>query len=171
MNAMFIERNAAMSAVTAPGQGRYVHFQGLGTRYLISAQETAGAFAVVEHNLAPRALGSPLHRHEHEDEISIVTQGRLGVLLGDEVLVAGPGDVVRKPRRQWHAFWNAGDEEVRFYELITPGAFAEYFAEIAPALNATPPDFDALGAVRERYDLDMDMTSVERLIADHGLMA
>ena len=91
--------------------------------------------------------------------------------LGDEVLIAGPGDVLRKPRHQWHAFWNAGDEECRFYELITPGAFAEYFAEIEPALNAEPPDFDALAAVRARYALEMDMATMDSLVAEHGLVA
>jgi quercetin dioxygenase-like cupin family protein len=158
-------------SVIAPTEGRYVHFNALGTRYLIGAEETGGAFALVEHDLAPRALGAPLHRHEREDEISLVTSGRVGFQLGDDVLAAGPGDVVRKPRHQWHAFWNAGDEECRFYELITPGAFAEYFAEIEPAFGAGPPDFELLAAVRDRYALDMDMATMERLIAEHGLVA
>jgi mannose-6-phosphate isomerase-like protein (cupin superfamily) len=166
-----------MSAVAHPllpgriafGEGRYAHFLGLGTRYLIEAHETGGAFAVVEHDLAPRALGAPLHRHEREDEISFVTRGRLGVKLGDDLLVAGPGDVVRKPRHQWHAFWNAGDEECRFYELITPGAFAEYFADLEGPLGQQPPDFEALGAIRARYELDMDMESAGALAAAHGL--
>lgn len=161
---MFTERTHAREA-------RYVHFNGLGTRYLVEASETGGAFALLEHDIAPRALGAPLHRHEHEDEISLVTQGRMGVQLGDEVLIAGPGDVVRKPRHQWHAFWSASDEECRLYEIVTPGAFAEYFAEIAPALNVAPPDFAAVGATRARYALEMDMASIERLIADHGLVA
>jgi len=158
-------------SVIAPTEGRYVHFNALGTRYLIDAGETGGALALVEHDLGPRALGAPLHRHEREDEISVVTKGQVGFQLGDEVLVAGPGDVVRKPRHQWHAFWNAGDEECRFYELITPGAFAEYFADIEPAFGDGPPDFELLGAVRERYALDMDMATMERLIAEHGLVA
>jgi quercetin dioxygenase-like cupin family protein len=160
-----------LPGLIAPGDGRYVHFNTLGTRYLIDPEEAGGAFAVVEHDLAPRALGAPLHRHAREDEISFVTQGRLGVQLGDEVLIAGPGDVVRKPRDQWHAFWNAGDAECRFYELITPGAFAEYFAELAPALNVQPPDFEALGAVRARYALDVEMESIGRLVTEHALVA
>src|SRR3954452_14683790 len=77
--------------------------------------------SVVEHRLAPRALAAPLHRHTHEDEISIVLSGRVGALLGDEVHVAEAGDVVVKPRGQWHTFWNAGDEEATLMEAIAPG--------------------------------------------------
>jgi hypothetical protein len=29
---------------------------------------------------------------------------------------AGPGDLVFKPRNQWHTFWNAGDEPCRILE-------------------------------------------------------
>jgi mannose-6-phosphate isomerase-like protein (cupin superfamily) len=142
-----------LPGLVASGEGRYVHFRALGTRYIARSDE----FCVVEHDLAPRSLGAPLHRHQHEDETSFVTQGRLGVQLGEEVVVAGPGDVVRKPRHQWHAFWNAGDEECRFYELITPPGFGEYFVEIAPFLNADPPDLESLGAAMKRYGLEMDM--------------
>jgi len=152
------------------GTGRYVHFRALGTRHVVPAEQTGGGFALLEHDLAPRSLGAPMHTHEREDEISHVTTGRLGVQIGDEVLEAGPGDTVVKPRGVAHAFWNPGDEPVRFLELITPPAFADYFADIEPLLNAPgPPDFEALSAVQARYGLSMDMASMDRLIAEHGL--
>ena len=59
--------------------------------------------------MSPRALGAPLHRHSREDEYSYVLEGRVGALLGDEVAEGGPGDLIFKPRNQWHTFWNAGD--------------------------------------------------------------
>jgi hypothetical protein len=37
----------------------------------------------------------------------------MGALLGDDVVEAGLGDLVSKPRGQWHTFWNAGDEPAR----------------------------------------------------------
>jgi len=37
-----------------------------------------------------------------------VLEGRVGALLGDEVVYGEPGDLVFKPRNQWHTFWNAG---------------------------------------------------------------
>jgi hypothetical protein len=91
------------------------------------------------------------------------------VQIGDEVLEAGPGDTVVKPRGVPHAFWNPGDEPVRFLELITPPAFARYFRDIAPLLSVMPPDVEALGAVMARYELAMDMDSMGPLIEAHGL--
>src|SRR6059058_5229647 len=102
----------ATAHLVGAADGRQVRFQGFGTRYVVSAEHTGGAFAVVEHDLAPRTLGAPMHTHDLEDEISHVTAGRLGVQIGDDVLEAGPGDTVVKPRGVAHAFWNPGDEPV-----------------------------------------------------------
>lgn len=158
--------------VVSAGDGRYVHFRALGTRYVVSAEQTAGAFAMVEHDLAPHALGAPMHTHEREDEISHVTAGRLGVQIGEDVFEARPGDTVVKRRRLAHAFWNPADEPVRFLELITPAGFEHYFTDIEPILTADgEPDLEALAAVRGRYGLSMDMSSMDRLIATHGLNA
>jgi quercetin dioxygenase-like cupin family protein len=155
--------------VVGARDGRYVQFQGFGTRYVVSGEQTGGAFALVEHDLVPRALGAPMHTHSREDEVSHVLAGRLGAQIGDEVLEAVPGDTVVKPRGIPHAFWNPGDEPVRFLELITPPAFAQYFKDIAPLLNSTPPDFEALGAVMQRYELAMEMETMGPLIERHGL--
>src|SRR3954471_24698923 len=173
MYATFTQRSSTMVTsphVVGPRDGEYVSFNGFGTRYVVAAEQTGGAFAVVEHDLAPRQLGAPTHTHEREDEISHVTAGRLGVQIGDDVLEAGPGDTVVKPLGIPHAFWNPGDEPVRFLEMITPAGFEGYFAELEPILAvAGPPDFEALGAVMARYALSMDMDSMPRLIAEHGL--
>ena len=156
--------------VVGPRDGEYVQFHGFGTRQVVAAGQTGGAFAVVEHDLAPRLLGAPTHTHEREDEISHVLSGRLGVQIGDEVLEAGPGDTVVKPRGIPHAFWNPGDEPVRFLEMITPAGFEHYFAELAPAFGAAgPPDVAAIAAVQARYALTMDMDTMLPLIEAHGL--
>jgi mannose-6-phosphate isomerase-like protein (cupin superfamily) len=143
---------------------------GLGTRYLIRGADTDGRFALIEHTIPPRGLAAPVHTHEHEDEYSYVLSGRLGALVGGEEVEAGPGELVAKPRGVPHAFWNAGDEPVRLLELISPGAFAQYFADLAPLLNAGgPPDFAALAEVQARYGLAMDFGSIGPLAERHGL--
>jgi hypothetical protein len=87
------------------------------------------------------------------------------------VHLAKPGDTVVKPRAIPHAFWNPGDEPVRFLELITPGGFEHYFADVAPVLAGEgEPDFAALGQVMAAYSLEPDPASIGRLIAQHGLL-
>jgi mannose-6-phosphate isomerase-like protein (cupin superfamily) len=135
----------------------------LGTRYLVESDR----FALVEHTLPPRALGSPLHRHTSEDEYSYVLEGRLGAQLGDDVVEAGPGELVRKPRGQEHAFWNAGDEPLRFLEIISPGAFGQYFRELAPALAVG--DHDGIQEIASRYELEIDFSTIPLLAERHGL--
>jgi mannose-6-phosphate isomerase-like protein (cupin superfamily) len=46
---------------------------------------------------------------------------------------AEPGDVVAKPRGQWHTFWNAGDSTLRILEIITPGGVEELLKELGRA--------------------------------------
>jgi len=140
-----------------------VYLFDLGTRYLVEGDR----FALVEHTLPPRALGSPLHRHTSEDEYSYVLEGRLGAQLGDDVVEAGPGELVQKPRRQEHAFWNAGDEPLRFLEIISPGRFAEYFRELAPVLAAG--DQDGVQEIAARYELEIDFSTIPVLAERHGL--
>jgi mannose-6-phosphate isomerase-like protein (cupin superfamily) len=143
---------------------------GLGTSYLVESDDTDGRFALLEHTIAPHTLAAPVHTHIHEDEYSFVVSGRMGAMVGDEVVAAGPGELVRKPRGVPHAFWNAGDEECRLLELVSPGAFAQYFTDLAPILNAAgPPDFAALGAVQARYDLAMDVDTIGPLSERFGL--
>ncbi len=51
----------------------------LGALLVLPADATENRLAVVEHPLAPRALGSPVHTHSREDEYSIVLEGTVGV--------------------------------------------------------------------------------------------
>lgn len=154
-----------------PGEGRFVQLGGLGVRFMIDGASTGGAFSLVEHPIAPRTLAAPMHTHGDTDEYSFVLAGRLGVQIGEDVLVAEPGELVTKPRGVPHAFWNAGDEPARLLELITPAGFEQYFAEIATLFDAdgTPLDPDAVGDLMRRHRLDVDVGSAVRLVQQHRL--
>src|SRR5215207_8648955 len=106
--------------VVGPEDGKAGRIGSIGVRFMIYGEERGGGFSLVEHPMPPRRLAAPLHRHSREDEYSFVLEGRVGALLGDEVLVGGPGDLIFKPRDQWHTFWNAGDEPARILEVISP---------------------------------------------------
>lgn len=140
-------------------------FGGLGVHWKIDAADTAARFSVVHHPLAPRALAAPLHRHTREDEFSFVLRGTLGALLGDEVVMAGAGSWVFKPRDQWHTFWNAGDEPAEIIEVISPGGFENYFREVAAAWG----DLNRFAELNREYGLEMDFASVPDLCGRFGL--
>jgi quercetin dioxygenase-like cupin family protein len=156
----------AMSAARAlgPGDGRAGFLGSIGVRFMISGADSGGGFSLVEHPMSPRALGAPLHRHAREDEYSYVLTGRVGALLGDEVVIGKPGDLIFKPRNQWHTFWNAGDEAARILEIISPAGFERYFAELVEMGGSTNADRQALMALAARYGLEVDPTSIPKLV-------
>jgi mannose-6-phosphate isomerase-like protein (cupin superfamily) len=155
--------------VLGPQDGELVHLYALGVRFMFDGRSTGGRFSLVEHPLPPRSLGSPVHTHHREDEYSYILEGHVGVQLGDEILVGGPGDLLTKPRGVPHAFWNATDEPARLLELISPAGFEDYFRELAPLLAAAEPDQVAIGAVLQRYDLSLDFSTAPVLAERHGL--
>ena len=164
--------NRQARRVLSPDKGETVWLRKLGIRFMIGGEETQDNFALVEHPIGPRALAAPMHTHEREDEYTYVLEGKIGVQIGEEVLVARPGDLVFKPRGVAHAFWNAADKPARALEIISPAGFERYFAELAPLFppaNQGPLDEEAVDAVREKYALEMDMGSIPVLAERHGL--
>jgi mannose-6-phosphate isomerase-like protein (cupin superfamily) len=141
----------------------------IGVRFMIDGGETDRRFSLVEHPMSPYALAAPLHRHTREDEYSYVLQGRMGALLGDEVVEAGPGDLVFKPRNQWHTFWNAGDEPCRILEIIAPAGFEHFFRELVEMGGVLEADEAALAELNERYSLEMRPETVPGLLERFGL--
>jgi mannose-6-phosphate isomerase-like protein (cupin superfamily) len=160
---------ATTPTIIHPRDGSTGFLGSMGVRFLIDGATSGGGFALVEHPMSPRAIGAPLHRHAREDEYSYVLEGRMGALLGEHVVEAAPGDLVFKPRNQWHTFWNAGDEPARILEIISPAGFEQYFAELVTlggSRNAAPEALRALGA---RYALEVQPQSIPELLDRFGL--
>jgi mannose-6-phosphate isomerase-like protein (cupin superfamily) len=149
--------------VVGPSDGKVVDLGSLGVRFMVWSEESGGGFSLVEHPIPPRTLAAPLHRHVKEDEYSYVLEGRMGAQLGDAVVFAEEGDLVFKPRDQWHTFWNAGDGQCRILEIISPGGFEHLFEEAAEPHENTSPPLDV------RYGIEFDHESVERLCREHDL--
>src|SRR6202163_2918033 len=120
----------ASNRVLRPTDGEAGFLGSIGVRFMIDGETSGGGFSLVEHPMSAHALAAPLHRHLREDEYSFVLEGRMGALLGDDVLEAGPGDLVFKPRGEWHTVLNAGDDPCRILELISPAGFERFFAEL-----------------------------------------
>ena len=154
--------------IVGPKDGRAGFLGSIGVRFMLDGHEAGERFSLVEHPMSARALAAPLHRHTYEDEYSFVLEGRMGALLGDEHVEAGPGDFVHKPRGQWHTFWNAGDEPCRILEIISPAGFERFFAELVD-LGGAQADPDRLAELCERFALEIDPSSVPDLVQRFGV--
>lgn len=162
--------HTSSARVLGSHQGDLGQLGSIGVRFMIDSADSGGTFSLVEHPVPPRKLAAPLHRHSREDEYTFVLEGEIGVLLGDEVVLGGPGDLIFKPRGQWHTFWNAGVEPARVLEIISPGGFEGYFEQLSELLAVgSPPDPAAVGAIADRFGLELEPASIPRLTAEHGL--
>ena len=137
-------------------------------RFMVGGGDSGGGFALVEHLMPPRALAAPLHRHTLEDEYSYVLEGRVGALLGEEEVFGEVGDLIFKPRGQWHTFWNASDAPTRILEIISPGGFEEAFREMHALGNELDPA--TMAAIAARYGVEADFERTMPIIERHGLV-
>jgi glyoxylate utilization-related uncharacterized protein len=111
-----------------------------------------------------------MHKHTHEDEISYVLEGELSVIQEGKVQTALPGEYIIKPRGIFHTFWNATSERIRFIEIISPGNFEYYFAELAPFLEfGKPSQMDKVRETGAKYGLVVDPAAAEEIIKRYGL--
>ena len=150
-------------------EGKSVFLGTVGVRHIVDKVHAEARFCVLEHSMSPQALASALHRHHNEDEYSWIIEGRVGALLGDQVLYGGACDFIFKPRGQWHTFWNAGDEPARILEIISPGGFEQFFDELADLGGVDKISTEGLDELCARYELEMDVDSIPELCKRFGL--
>jgi mannose-6-phosphate isomerase-like protein (cupin superfamily) len=160
---------ARAARVLGRGDGKIGFLGSIGVRFMIDGPESNGGFSLVEHPMSRRALAAPLHRHTREDEYSFVLEGEVGALLGDEVRIGRPGDLIFKPRNQWHTFWNAGDRPARILEIISPAGFEEFFRKLVDLGGVTRAEPQLLGELCKHFGLDLNPESVPDLVERFGL--
>ena len=76
--------------ITTPETQRVIPFLGEWYRVLVSGQDTAGTFAVIDTEAA-RGHGSPMHLHRHDCEVFLVLDGTLRVVVDGQEHQAGAG--------------------------------------------------------------------------------
>jgi quercetin dioxygenase-like cupin family protein len=111
---------------------------GVGNTITIAAgkEDSRGAFALLDYELAPGYAGLPLHRHHWEDEAIYVLEGRLLIQRGEAESLAGPGDFVFFPKGIAHHLENPGPEPARFVLLLIPAGFEQCFHDLEALAEA-----------------------------------
>lgn len=154
-----------MARIIRAGEGEvFGPADGCRDRFLIDSKDWGGRFAVVEHLLAPYSIAAPMHRHTREDEFSLILEGGVSFHAAGEEHQAAVGDLVFKPRGEWHTFWNATDQPARLLEIISPGGLEEAFRII----DTAPSDLD-LGPLIEPYGCEGDMEATLPIMEKYHL--
>ena len=128
---------------------------GMGPLLVATGDVTGGEFGLFEVDVDPGGGTSGSHYHTGFTESFYVLDGSVALTLGDEVVVAGPGDFAFVPRNGVHGFANASEtESARMLILFTPGvAREEYFRELIELYMSEPdPTPEQVDAVAARHD-------------------
>jgi mannose-6-phosphate isomerase-like protein (cupin superfamily) len=164
-------RDVARGTLVLPGEGVPIRMGALPVDLLVPAAFSAGAYELHEQPVPPGVLVVP-HTHTHQDQISVVTRGTLGVLVGDEEFVAPAGSCVLRPRGIVHALWNASPEPARMIEVSSPDAgIEEFFRRFTDLTAADRATSLAIAELARPYGITYRPDLVPGLEARHGVSA
>jgi quercetin dioxygenase-like cupin family protein len=138
--------NQSRLAYVPAGTGRSYKSPMDEIRFLITGEQTGGAFFMAEVTVAPGG-GTPPHIHHREEETFYFYQGTLTIHCGGKTLNASAGDFVQMPRDVVHNFQNEGYEDAKFLLVCSPAGLERFFEEgFFPAADwvaSRPPMSDA----------------------------
>ena len=155
--------DATAPKIVGPRDGNAGFLGTIGVRFMIDGGEADERFSLVEHPMSAKVLAAPLHKHTREDEYSFVLEGSVGALPGEAVVFGKPGDLIFKPRNQWHTFWNAGEEPARILEIVSPAGFEKFFGELVDLGGIMKIEQQRFAELCGHYGLEMDPDSIPRL--------
>lgn len=130
--------------------GESVRFSGAEVLIKASADTTGGSFSIIEE-IAP--LDTPLHVHEHEDEMFVVLEGEHVYRVGDEEYRMGPGGIVFAPRGVPHAQRRVVPRTGRTLAMLSPAGLEGFFRELGEAERNGTIGPDAYARVSKKYGI------------------
>jgi quercetin dioxygenase-like cupin family protein len=126
-------------------------------RFLLAGEESGGAVAMFEFDVAAGARVPIAHSHDAYEETVYGLAGVLTWTVEGVSTDVGAGEVLHIPRGAVHRFENLHDEDATALAVVTPGILgADYFCEAARVVEAAaggPPDLAAMAAVMRRHGL------------------
>ena len=152
--------NAGSPAILTPDVQQAVWFLGALVVFRLGGATTQGRFAVRDHH-GERGHGSPLHRHDAEEETFFVLDGELRVEVDGQAQAAGAGAVAFLPRRLPHGFV-VTSPQARWLTVHTPAGFDDFVRAAGTLATSTdtppdepPPDPATLAAVARAHGIEI----------------
>ncbi|MBD2757885.1 cupin domain-containing protein [Spirosoma sp. BT704] len=95
-----------------------------------------GNLAMIELTAGQGSQG-PRHVHTREDELFHLIEGQVRFQIGDEIILAHPGQTVLAPKNVPHQF-TILTPQARLLNVFTPGNFVEYILAWSQPLAQQP---------------------------------
>jgi len=105
--------------VLQPGEGTTLKVADAVLTFKTTAEETEGAYSIVEGVWQPNGFGPLAHIHTDQEESFYVLEGQFNFLIGEKKLSAGPGTFLVVPRGVLHAF-EAAEASSRLMFIHSP---------------------------------------------------
>jgi quercetin dioxygenase-like cupin family protein len=155
------DKNKPRFVALKPGEPAPLEYDGGAARFLVSSEETGGAWSLVELKELP-GYKTNLHRHNYTDEAFYVLEGALTVKINDRTSAYPAGSYVLIPRGTPHAQGNLGKVPTKVLLTMTPGGFERSFKDRVELFKTVKPDNPNFRKMREENRIKGNY-DVERL--------
>jgi len=140
------------SVIVREAEAEVVGLAPTSVRLLADSSSTGGALSTQRVTLTGGADGARPHWHNNSAEMFFLLDGAAEILSGEDVVTAGPGDLVVVPPGRPHAFAAVPGADADLLVVLTPGVERfEYFRHLQRiALGEVTRE--SLLEVQELYD-------------------
>jgi len=112
---------------------------GLEVSDLVDAVQGSQSLKIGELTIAPNTR-VPRHIHPNTEEAMIILEGTLDVVLGNQRMTVGPGDVVLAPAGTMHGFLNRTQEPARLLFVFPTQQVERVLASVSGATVGFPSE-------------------------------
>ena len=139
--------------ILQPGEGRSIDLGGFLMSVKATAEDTDDQFTLLEATEPPN-FGPPMHVHREAAEAFYVLEGEYLIFIEDVETKCPAGSFVYIPAGAVHGF-RVGTVASKKLNLYVPEAMVGYFDELAAAIAAGDVGDSHLGAIAERYGMEV----------------
>jgi mannose-6-phosphate isomerase-like protein (cupin superfamily) len=136
-----------------PGEGRSVDLGNFVMSVKATADETGGAFSLLEAT-EPADFGPPMHIHHDAAEAFYVLAGEYIVFLDDQEVLCPAGSFIFIPAGLRHGF-RVGGVPSRKLNLYAPAAMVGYFDDLSALIGADEASPSRLDQIAQRNGMEV----------------
>jgi mannose-6-phosphate isomerase-like protein (cupin superfamily) len=141
--------------IVQPGEGRVLDLGNFEAVVLATAEQTHGAFTLLQTQREPPDFGPPLHIHHDAAEAFYVLSGEYLMFVEERQERCPPGTFVYVPKSFAHTFRVVSSEPGMKLNLFAPAAMVGFFEQLAEAERDGTPTPEMLDAIAERHQMEM----------------